>query len=102
MSDSLFPLNDEHRMIRDTARDFAKSAIAPIAAQFDESGEFPFETIKKMGEMGFMGIEIPEQYGGAGLDTLSYVRRHGRNLAKWTPPMASSCRSIIRFFATPS
>ena len=73
MSDSLFPLNDEHKMIRDTARDFAKSAIAPIAAQFDESGEFPFETIKKMGEMGFMGVEVPEQYGGAGLDTLSYV-----------------------------
>jgi len=73
LSDSLFPLNDEHKMIRDTARDFAKSAIAPIAAQFDESGEFPFETIKKMGEMGFMGVEVPEQYGGAGLDTLSYV-----------------------------
>ena len=73
MSDSLFPLSDEHKMIRDTARDFAKSAIAPIAAQFDESGEFPFETIKKMGEMGFMGIEVPEEYGGAGMDTLAYV-----------------------------
>ena len=73
MSDSLFPLSDEHRMIRDAARDFARTAIAPIAAQFDESGEFPFETIKKMGEMGFMGIEIPEEYGGAALDTLAYV-----------------------------
>ncbi len=73
MSDSLFHLSDEHRMIRDAARDFAKNAIAPIAAEFDESGEFPHETIKKMGEMGFMGIEVPEEYGGAGLDTLSYV-----------------------------
>ncbi len=73
MSDSLFPLSDEHRMIRDAARDFARNAIAPIAAQFDESGEFPHDTIKKMGEMGFMGIEVPEEYGGAGLDTLSYV-----------------------------
>ena len=73
MTNALFPLSEEHRMIRDAARDFARNAIAPIAAQFDESGEFPYDTIKKMGEMGFMGIEVPEQYGGAGLDTLSYV-----------------------------
>ncbi len=73
MSDSLFPLSAEHKMIRDSARDFAQNEIAPIASQFDESGEFPYETIKKMGGMGFMGIEVPEQYGGAGLDTLSYV-----------------------------
>jgi alkylation response protein AidB-like acyl-CoA dehydrogenase len=73
MGDSLFPLSDEHKMIRDAARDFARNEIAPIAAQFDESGEFPFETIKKMGEMGFMGIEVSEQYGGAGMDTLAYV-----------------------------
>jgi alkylation response protein AidB-like acyl-CoA dehydrogenase len=45
----------------------------PIAAEFDESGEFPHKTIKKMGEMGFMGIEISEEYGGAGMDTLAYV-----------------------------
>ena len=73
MSDVLFPLSDEHKMIRDAARDFAQKEIAPIAAQFDESGEFPYETIKKMGAMGFMGIEVPEQYGGAGMDTLAYV-----------------------------
>jgi alkylation response protein AidB-like acyl-CoA dehydrogenase len=74
MSDTaLFPLSDEHKMIRDTARDFAKNEIAPIAAEHDESGEFPHATIKKMGAMGFMGIEVPEQYGGAGMDTLSYV-----------------------------
>jgi alkylation response protein AidB-like acyl-CoA dehydrogenase len=73
VSDALFPLSNEHKMIRDAARDFARNEIAPIAAQFDESGEFPYETIKKMGEMGFMGIEVPEQYGGAGMDTMSYV-----------------------------
>lgn len=74
MSDTaLFPLSDEHKMIRDTARDFAQNEIAPIAAEHDESGEFPHATIKKMGAMGFMGIEVPEQYGGAGMDTLSYV-----------------------------
>ncbi len=66
-------LAPEHEMIRQTARDFAQKEIAPIAAEFDESGEFPEKTIRKMGEMGFMGIEVPEEYGGAGLDTLAYV-----------------------------
>jgi len=74
MSDlPIFPLTSEHKMIRDAARDFAKNEIAPIAAEFDESGEFPAKTIKKMGEMGFMGIEVPEQYGGTEMDTLAYV-----------------------------
>jgi len=73
MSDALFPLNSEHQLIRDSARDFARTEIAPIAGQFDESGAFPYETIKKMGALGFMGIEVPEQYGGAGLDTLAYI-----------------------------
>lgn len=68
-----YVLTDEHEMIRQAARDFARNEIAPIAAEFDESGEFPMETIKKMGEMGFMGIEIPEEYGGSGMDALAYV-----------------------------
>jgi alkylation response protein AidB-like acyl-CoA dehydrogenase len=66
-------LTEEQRAIRDLARDFAQKEIAPIAAQIDESGEFPYETANKMGELGLMGIEIPEQYGGAGLDAVSYV-----------------------------
>ena len=69
----LFPFTEEHEMIRQAARDFAQKEIAPIAAEFDESGEFPAKTIAKMGEMGFMGIEVPEAYGGAGMDTLAYV-----------------------------
>jgi alkylation response protein AidB-like acyl-CoA dehydrogenase len=74
MSDlAMFSLSEEHKMIRDAARDFAQKEIVPVAAEFDESGEFPRETIRKMGEMGFMGIEMPEQYGGAGMDTLAYV-----------------------------
>jgi alkylation response protein AidB-like acyl-CoA dehydrogenase len=74
MSDlAVYSLSEEHKMIRDAARDFAQNEIAPIAAQFDESGEFPAATIKKMGGMGFMGVEIPEEYGGAGMDTLAYV-----------------------------
>ena len=69
----IFPLSNEHRMLRDAAHDFAQKEITPIAAEFDESGEFPRATVKKMGEMGFMGVEVPEQYGGAGMDALSYV-----------------------------
>jgi alkylation response protein AidB-like acyl-CoA dehydrogenase len=72
-TDGLFPLSEEHEMLRQTARDFAQREIAPTAAEYDESGEFPYETIMKMGALGLMGIEVPEEYGGAGLDTLSYV-----------------------------
>src|SRR5574342_561898 len=70
---ALYSLSEEHKMIRDAARDFAQREIVPVAAEFDESGEFPHATIQKMGEMGFMGIEMPEEYGGAGMDTLAYV-----------------------------
>lgn len=72
-ANKLFELTDEHKMIQDAARDFAQKEIAPIAAEFDESGDFPSKTIKKMGDMGFMGIEVPEEYGGAGMDTMAYV-----------------------------
>lgn len=71
---ALFPvITREHEMLRNAVREFARKEIAPIAAELDESGEFPRETIRKMGEMGLMGIEIPEEYGGAGMDTLAYV-----------------------------
>jgi alkylation response protein AidB-like acyl-CoA dehydrogenase len=66
-------LSSEHEMIRQAARDFAQNELIPIAPEFDETGDFPIDTIRKMGKMGFMGIEIPEEYGGAGLDTLAYV-----------------------------
>jgi alkylation response protein AidB-like acyl-CoA dehydrogenase len=66
-------LSQEHKMIRHAAREFAQNEIAKVAAHYDETGEFPYETIKKMGQLGFMGIEVPEEYGGAGLDTIAYV-----------------------------
>jgi alkylation response protein AidB-like acyl-CoA dehydrogenase len=66
-------LTEEHKLIRDMARDFAQKEIEPIAAEIDEAGSFPHETVAKMGELGFMGIEIPEDWGGTGLDTFSYV-----------------------------
>jgi alkylation response protein AidB-like acyl-CoA dehydrogenase len=68
-----FDLTEEQAMIQAAARDFAREQIAPIAAQFDASGEFPSATIAQMGELGLMGVETPEEYGGAGLDTVGYV-----------------------------
>jgi len=68
-----FALTEEQQLIQDAAREFAQNEIVPIAAQFDASGEFPLETIRQAGELGFMGIEVPEEYGGSGLDSISYV-----------------------------
>jgi alkylation response protein AidB-like acyl-CoA dehydrogenase len=68
-----FALTEEQEMIQDAARDFAQEQIAPVAAAHDASGEFPLATIQQAGELGFMGIEVPEEYGGAGLDALSFV-----------------------------
>jgi alkylation response protein AidB-like acyl-CoA dehydrogenase len=66
-------LTEEQQMIQSAARDFAQSEIVPIAAEFDESGEFPSATIAMMGELGLMGIEVPEEYGGSGLDPVCYA-----------------------------
>ena len=66
-------LTDEHEMLLTAVRDFARREIAPLAARYDETGEFPLDTVRKMGAMGLMGIEMPEEYGGAGMDTLAHV-----------------------------
>lgn len=66
-------MTPEHEELVRMVRNFAQKEIAPIATEFDESGEFPMATIKKMGQLGLMGIEVPEEYGGAGMDTLAYV-----------------------------
>jgi len=68
-----FQLTEEQLMIQAAAHDFAREKIVPIAAQYDASGEFPVETIRQMGELGLMGIEVPTEYGGAGLDAIGYV-----------------------------
>jgi len=68
-----FQLTEEQQMIQAAAREFAQNEIVPVAARHDASGEFPAATIAKAGELGFMGIEVPEEYGGAGLDALSFV-----------------------------
>ena len=66
-------LTEDHVLIQKAARDFAQNEIAPIAAQFDETGEFPHETIRQMGELGLMGMDVPEEYGGADMGTIAYV-----------------------------
>lgn len=68
-----FDLTEEQRLVRDTARDFAAREIAPKAAEIDKSGRWPAEIVAKMGELGFLGMAIPEEYGGAGMDNLSYA-----------------------------
>ncbi len=68
-----FELTPEQKLIRDTARDFAQREIAPKAAELDKSGRWPDEIVKKMAELGFLGVAIPEEYGGGGLDAISYV-----------------------------
>ncbi len=68
-----FEQNETHKMIRETARQFAQDELASSADERDEKELFPYEQIKKLGELGFMGMMVPEQYGGAGLDALSYV-----------------------------
>lgn len=62
----------EQRMIRDTVRRFAQEEVAPLAQHTDETGEFPAEVFRKMGEWGLLGLPVPEEYGGAGADTVSY------------------------------
>ncbi|MEI7906949.1 MAG: acyl-CoA dehydrogenase family protein, partial [Bacteroidota bacterium] len=68
-----FELNETHKMIRETARQFAHDELASSADERDEKEIFPHAQIQKLGELGFMGMMVPEENGGAGLDTLSYV-----------------------------
>lgn len=68
-----FQLSDEQKMIRDLARDFAQKEVAPGAAERDQKSQFPSDCVKKMAELGLMGMMIPEKWGGAGLDAVSYV-----------------------------
>ena len=68
-----FDLDDEAQSVREMVRDFAESEIRPIAASLDESHEFPTANVKKMAELGLLGMFVPEQWGGAGMSYLSYV-----------------------------
>lgn len=66
-------LNEEQTLLRDTVRSFAESEVRPRAAEYDRSRQFPFEQVSKCAELGLMGAMVPEEWGGAGMDSLSYV-----------------------------
>ena len=64
---------EEHKMLRDMVRDFARNEVKPLAQELDEKGGFPYESVKKMAELGLMGIPWDEKYGGTGMDTMALV-----------------------------
>ncbi len=69
----MLDLTEEQKMLRQLAREFAQNELAPKAAEIDETLEFPIENLRKMGELGLLGIPFDEKYGGAGMDTLSFA-----------------------------
>src|SRR6476660_1886666 len=72
MDDSLY-FSEQHLAVRDMVREFARSEVAPVARELDAEGRFPWEKVRRMGELGLLGIPWSEELGGAGLDILSYV-----------------------------
>jgi alkylation response protein AidB-like acyl-CoA dehydrogenase len=70
--DKLF-FNDEHEMLRSMVQDFAKNEVEPVAQELDEKGKFPRDLVNQMGELGLLGIPVPEKYGGSGMDTIAYT-----------------------------
>jgi alkylation response protein AidB-like acyl-CoA dehydrogenase len=68
-----YDLTEEQQLLRDTVREFARTRVAPLAEELDREARFPYELVSEMAELGLMGIPIPEEYGGAGADTVSYA-----------------------------
>jgi len=68
-----FGLSDDHRLLRATVREFAEQEIAPVAEELDRTKSFPYEIVRRLGELDLMGIPFPEEYGGAGGDSLAYA-----------------------------
>ncbi len=68
-----FELTENQKLVQQIARDFAENEIRPVVMKYDESQEFPYETMSKLGDLGFLGVIFPEEYGGAGMSYLEYV-----------------------------
>ena len=66
-------LSDDHKLLRSTVREFAEQEIAPVAEELDRTKSFPYEIVRRLGELDLMGIPFPEEYGGGGGDTLAYA-----------------------------
>lgn len=101
-----FELTPEQRQIRKVAREFAEAEVAPVATRHDEMGEFPTAIIQKLGEVGFMGVLVPPEYGGAGLDYVSYaliveeLSRADGSVAITMWAHNSLCASHVNLFGT--
>ncbi|TCP53339.1 alkylation response protein AidB-like acyl-CoA dehydrogenase [Tumebacillus sp. BK434] len=99
-----FDLTQDQIMIRNTVRDFAEAEIRPNAEHVDKTGEFPFDTFMKMGELGLLGLPIPEEYGGAGADTVSYAlaveevgRACGSHGLSYAAAVSLGCNPFLAF-----
>jgi short-chain 2-methylacyl-CoA dehydrogenase len=68
-----FDLDQEHELVRSTVREFAEQRVEPVAEELDRESRFPYDLVAELGELGLMGMTIPEEYGGAGTDTVSYA-----------------------------
>src|SRR6202451_2866276 len=68
-----FDLSDDHRLLRSTVREFAEQEIGPVAEELDRTKSFPYELVRRLGELDLMGIPFPEESGGAGGDSLAYA-----------------------------
>jgi short/branched chain acyl-CoA dehydrogenase len=68
-----YDLGEEQQLVRDTVREFAETRVAPVAEELDREGRFPYELVAELAELGLMGMPFPEEYGGAGADTISYA-----------------------------
>src|SRR6058998_3250010 len=90
-----FDLTEEQELLQQTIRDFAETQIAPGAAERDQAARFPTELVPKMAELGFFGIMIPQEYGGAGLDAVS-AAIIVEELARVDAAVALIVASIIR------
>src|SRR6266851_4391847 len=91
-------LNDEQTLIRDTARAFAQEQVAPHVRAWEAAGEIPRPLLAEMGRLGFMGMCVPAEWGGAGADMVSYVLARGEILGAFclTEPQAGSDASNLR------
>ncbi len=101
-----FQLDESHRQIQQMVHDFCETEVKPNARRWDETGEFPMATVRKLGELGLLGVTVPEEYGGAGLDVLSLavvveeVARYDGSLALTVASHNGLGSGQIRFFGT--